>query len=187
MGALEPSTYWPWWLGALALGGLSVLHMALTGKILGVSGAWKRVVRWRAEAAAVEAEEALRTQSAALLAELEAATRAEFGDRYDASAPTVTAPVTSASAPAAAITPGASALFLAMVALGGAISAAAAGRWGVRADLGAEFARVVASGWAQWPALGFGGILVGLGTSMAGGCTSGHGVMGCARLQVSSL
>jgi hypothetical protein len=32
-----------------------------------------------------------------------------------------------------------------------------------------------------------GGIFVGAGTSMAGGCTSGHGLVGCARLQPGSL
>ena len=38
-----------------------------------------------------------------------------------------------------------------------------------------------------WLALLGGGALVGFGTSMAGGCTSGHGLVGCARLQPASL
>jgi uncharacterized membrane protein YedE/YeeE len=32
-----------------------------------------------------------------------------------------------------------------------------------------------------------GGIVVGFGTRMAGGCTSGHGLSGCSRLQIGSL
>jgi uncharacterized membrane protein YedE/YeeE len=33
----------------------------------------------------------------------------------------------------------------------------------------------------------FGGALVGFGTRMSGGCTSGHGLSGCGRLQPASL
>lgn len=32
-----------------------------------------------------------------------------------------------------------------------------------------------------------GSVLVGFGTALAGGCTSGHGLVGCARLQTGSL
>ena len=32
-----------------------------------------------------------------------------------------------------------------------------------------------------------GGLLTGIGTRMAGGCTSGHGIYGLARLQPGSL
>lgn len=32
-----------------------------------------------------------------------------------------------------------------------------------------------------------GGMLTGFGTRMAGGCTSGHGLIGCARMQPGSL
>ncbi len=35
--------------------------------------------------------------------------------------------------------------------------------------------------------LGIGGVLVGLGTSMGSGCTSGHGVCGMARLSARSI
>ncbi|MEJ2392658.1 MAG: YeeE/YedE thiosulfate transporter family protein [Gammaproteobacteria bacterium] len=33
----------------------------------------------------------------------------------------------------------------------------------------------------------WGGFLVGMGTQMAGGCSSGHGLSGCANLSWSSL
>jgi hypothetical protein len=38
-----------------------------------------------------------------------------------------------------------------------------------------------------WLSLLFGGMMVGFGTQMAGGCTSGHGLSGCSRLIPSSL
>ena len=58
--------------------------------------------------------------------------------------------------------------------------------------LGAAAARV--SGWGQapmiavsWPILVIGGLLVGIGTRIGGGCTSGHGVCGIARLSMRSV
>jgi uncharacterized membrane protein YedE/YeeE len=40
---------------------------------------------------------------------------------------------------------------------------------------------------AEWGALIIGGLLVGIGTRLANGCTSGHGVCGLARLSRRSL
>jgi hypothetical protein len=40
---------------------------------------------------------------------------------------------------------------------------------------------------AEWVSLLVGGLLVGIGTRMANGCTSGHGVCGLARFSVRSL
>jgi len=40
---------------------------------------------------------------------------------------------------------------------------------------------------AGWFGMGLAGLLVGFGTSMAGGCTSGHGVCGLSRFSVRSL
>ena len=44
-----------------------------------------------------------------------------------------------------------------------------------------------AVGAGGWPLLGFAGLLVGLGTRISGGCTSGHGVCGLSRLSRRSL
>lgn len=53
---------------------------------------------------------------------------------------------------------------------------------------------VRAVGWGQaptisaaWPVLMIGGLLVGIGTRIGGGCTSGHGVCGIARLSLRSI
>lgn len=40
---------------------------------------------------------------------------------------------------------------------------------------------------ASWPLLAIAGLLVGLGTRMGSGCTSGHGVVGLARLSPRSI
>ncbi len=40
---------------------------------------------------------------------------------------------------------------------------------------------------ATWPAMLSAGLLVGFGTRMSGGCTSGHGVCGIARLSKRSI
>jgi uncharacterized protein len=39
----------------------------------------------------------------------------------------------------------------------------------------------------SWILIGFAGLLVGFGTRLGGGCTSGHGVCGIARLSTRSI
>jgi uncharacterized membrane protein YedE/YeeE len=39
----------------------------------------------------------------------------------------------------------------------------------------------------SWPALAVAGLLVGAGTALANGCTSGHGVCGVSRLAPRSI
>ena len=40
---------------------------------------------------------------------------------------------------------------------------------------------------SSWPALVLGGLLVGYGTRLGSGCTSGHGICGLARLSRRSV
>ena len=79
------------------------------------------------------------------------------------------------------------AAFLVAMIVGGALAAATHGGWHARADLGADFARFAGSGWHGFAFLAAGGVLVGFGTAMAGGCTSGHGLCGTSRLQPGSI
>lgn len=83
-------------------------------------------------------------------------------------------------------------LFLGAVALGGFIGGLSDGALDAQLASTSKFAlRFFAStslgDEGVWLALFGGGALVGFGTSMAGGCTSGHGLVGCARLQPASL
>lgn len=61
------------------------------------------------------------------------------------------------------------------------------GRFKIAGDMGPAFADIVVDGPLLWPNLFVGGVLVGIGTRMAGGCSSGHGMSGCSRLQPVSL
>jgi len=77
--------------------------------------------------------------------------------------------------------------FLAGLVLGGFLSAATSGGWHPFWDLGI-FDAVVGLGPAGKLAWMFaGGVLIGFGTRMAGGCTSGHGIFGIANLERASL
>jgi uncharacterized membrane protein YedE/YeeE len=77
--------------------------------------------------------------------------------------------------------------FLGGLVLGGVLSAATSGGWSPFWDLG-RFDAAIGLGPAGKLAWMFGGgALIGFGTRMAGGCTSGHGLSGCSRLQPGSL
>jgi len=76
--------------------------------------------------------------------------------------------------------------FLAGLVLGGALSAVLAGGWQPLMDLG-RFDRVLGGGTPLKIGWMFGGgLLIGLGTRISGGCTSGHGVFGMANLERAS-
>ena len=51
----------------------------------------------------------------------------------------------------------------------------------------AQMLGLVPSLFAQWPVLVIAGLLVGFGTRMGSGCTSGHGVCGVSRLSQRSM
>ncbi len=77
--------------------------------------------------------------------------------------------------------------FLASVVVGGALAGWVGGEaWG-RTQLSPEFYHLFGHGAGSWLVLFGGGILVGFGTRVSGGCTSGHGLSGCGRLQPASL
>ena len=77
--------------------------------------------------------------------------------------------------------------FLGGLVLGGYLSAATSGGWQPFWDLGI-FDAVVGLGPAGKLAWMFaGGLLIGFGTRMAGGCTSGHGIFGISNLERASF
>lgn len=79
--------------------------------------------------------------------------------------------------------------FLVSIAGGAALSAALAGTWGRSLDAGLSdgFVARFGGGSFAWALVLGGGVLVGVGTQWARGCTSGHGLMGTAALQKPSL
>lgn len=77
--------------------------------------------------------------------------------------------------------------FLAGLVLGGALSAVLGGGWSPIWNLGMFDARV---GWGYAGKLAWmfvGGVFIGFGTRMAGGCTSGHGIFGISNLERASI
>ncbi len=77
-----------------------------------------------------------------------------------------------------------SALFLLGIVGGGALAARLVP---TSTSLDATWTQFFGCGALAMVALFVGGILVGAGTRIAGGCTSGHGLVGSARLQPGSL
>jgi hypothetical protein len=77
------------------------------------------------------------------------------------------------------------ATFLVALVAGGLLTSLVRGTFG--RGMGAAFAAHVASGPGALAALLAGGVLVGFGTSLCGGCSAGHGLTGCGRLMPGSL
>ena len=76
---------------------------------------------------------------------------------------------------------------LAGLLIGGYLSAVTSGGWQPSWDLGV-FDRVIGLGPAGKLAWMFvGGLFIGFGTRLAGGCTSGHGMFGLSNLEMPSL
>jgi hypothetical protein len=189
------STYWAWWLGAIALAAVTLLYTLATDRSLGVSGMWDRVLHWRTEADVERRDDRFAADADALDAALVAATVQEFGagsvavHERPADGPRTT--VAGAPVPAAPTRPAplvTNAALLVSIFVGGLLAAVVSGRFEVRADMGEAFGRIVTDNPVTMIVVLFvGGVLVGFGTRLAGGCSSGHGLSGCGRLRPVSL
>jgi hypothetical protein len=163
---MEPAFISPWLAGVLtAL--VAVAYAGVTGWMLGVSGLFDAALRRR-----VSNED--------LLAALEAATLAQFGEQPGAGA---------AEGPATAPSDrNARRWFLPGMLLGGLawrlLSPATGLEWGT---LGPSMSLWLPSLGARVGVLFGSGVLLGFGARMAGGCTSGHGLSGVATGQRGSF
>lgn len=167
--------YWPWWLGALALFTTSIGFVLAVGRPLGVSGSIATLLdpdERRADSA----------DAAAMQAEMEAATREAFGDDAVAAA---AASTTEERGVARKLSYWTSLVFITGIVAGGAAAAATRGQ--LFASLDPTYVAFFGDGLASYAVVFVGAILVGFGTQLGGGCTSGHGLVGCARLQPGSL
>ena len=185
------SGWWSWWLGAIGLGLVTVGFWYANRVTLGVSSSWDRIVGWREDKKLIEAEQMMRaTPVNDLAAAMMAETVAEFGDEVPESMRnTLVADANAATLPARPertrwtvhVT------FLMAFVLGGFIGYVPAGDWQLHMDMGPEFVKLFGNGPEAMVVLLVGGILVGFGTRLGGGCTSGHGLSGCSRLQIGSV
>ncbi|MFE7541683.1 YeeE/YedE family protein [Streptomyces platensis] len=200
------STYWPWWVGAIGLALVTINHTLITDRSLGVSAAWDRVLHWRRERELERMDEEF-ADDQALAEALAAATAEHFGtgtgtgtgastvpqEPYEQSQSLEadTEPAASESSAAASLRPAplvTQAALLMSIFLGGFIAAVASGRFHLRYDMGPGFRDLVTADSTTMIAMLFvGGVLVGFGTRLAGGCSSGHGLSGCGRLRPVSL
>lgn len=166
------------WVAGLLLGGVAAAHWLVDRRLVGVSGLVTRTSRWLlSPALAREEDRAIRADPEALRRALLEATDGELGD----------APAAPAHRRRRLLTNRAAALYLLALVVGGAIAALQRGSWSLATTLGPTFEARWGDGALGFIALLLGGVLVGAGARMAGGCSSGHGLAGCARLQPASF
>ncbi|HEY0693476.1 MAG TPA: YeeE/YedE thiosulfate transporter family protein [Kribbella sp.] len=195
------SNYWPWWAGAIGIALVTINYTLTTDKSFGVSWAWDRVLHWRAERR-IELLEAEFTDERDLVDALAAATAEHFGPLPEAptphsaysDAPAQSHDVEPPAEEGASITSRRSPPLVAHAALlisifvGGWAAAVTSGRFKLRMDMGDGFRQIVTGNPAIMVGVLFvGGVLVGFGTRLAGGCSSGHGLSGCGRLRPASI
>ncbi len=195
-------TFWPFWIVAPALAGLTVGFWIVLRRPLGVAGVLARFSRVREEVAFDRGAAVLQAEQAALEAAMAEMTAEAFGPlaATGTDGPATSAPATATEwpapmpeAPAAphiricAPTPrlAVHATFLVSLAAGGLLVSLARGTFG--AGMGSAFAAHLGTGAGSLAALAAGGVLVGFGTSLCGGCSAGHGLTGCGRLMPGSL
>lgn len=179
--------YLNWWIGGLALGGLTIIFRLLTGRTLGVSGSWRKVAFWRQESALDKTTMALTQNQPAAANALLAATMAEFGEN---AIPSVPGSATNTPTPTGNSHPvpwTAHLLFLLCMLIGGFVWAIYTGHFQLHFELSALHSHITGAGWKMGLVLLTGGFMVGFGTQMAGGCSSGHGLSGCANFSWSSI
>jgi hypothetical protein len=196
--------YWHWWVGAVGLALVTINYSVTTDRSFGVSSAWDRVLHWRTERH-VERLNAQFSDDHVLAEALAIATAEHFGTRpaVPASTPRSVAhgdaqtpdqdvwPTTDASDSVANLRPVplvSQAALLLSIFVGGWVAAVTSGRFKLRLDMGEGFRHIVTDNPIKMiGALFIGGVLVGFGTRLAGGCSSGHGLSGCGRLRPVSL
>jgi uncharacterized protein len=160
--------FWPFWLGGLVMGAVATLYPLASGRLLGVSALYAALFEKRSPAPKLSELEA------ALLAE----TEAEFGPLEQPEARGVRDKLAQLRAEAERFRP----LFLVGIVLGGALAALLARDFTPKLTLGKSFdLRYGEFGPLPLAVLLVAGVLIGAGTRLAGGCTSGHGISGVAR------
>jgi uncharacterized protein len=180
------TAYWSWWAGGLALAAVPLANWLVVRRLLAVSGRYTALVD-RVRSGPPE-DTGAEMSEAELLEAVRAATRDAFG--ADALEP-VEPPAPEGRLEALVPPRGAAhhVVFLVALAAGGALSMGLAGGVDVTPGLRGEgFAATFGTSPMALPAvLVAGGLLVGFGTRMAAGCTSGHGLCGVSRAQPGSL
>lgn len=185
---------WPWWLGAAGLSLTAFFYCWLMQHPLGISGLFSKAVFFRETQAEEQLKARMETNQEALRQAMQAATQAHMAQLSEADrARLAAAQSTGTEEPEdsrqnlAEVPLSASLVTLIGLVLGGLLGQILSGQWTLSTRPQGDFTKLVVDGLGFIPVLFFGGILIGFGTAMAGGCTSGHGLNGCARMQTGSL
>ncbi len=185
--------YLPWWITSILLAATTLGFYLANNKTLGVAGSWTRVVQFKNDRELNEAHDFFARRPKMFEDALMAATVQHFGKaevtRFLESRHRQTSVGEDRQTAAAA---GRNhwtvhLVFLCSLALGGLIGAMIRGDLGIQMDMGSVHTRLFGEGFAYLMTLFVGGGLVGFGTQLAGGCTSGHGLSGASRLVPASL
>lgn len=191
--------YWPWWLGALVLGTITFSFWWAVRSPMSGSSSWQRIVGWREESRRQHDEKDVHAASKAdVMQAMMAETVAHFGEAsigqsqlQEGAADAVSDKNVNVNVSDNELTQRAPwqahITFLLMMGVGGLVASMLAGTFDVRFDMGADFIRIFGDGWSSIIVLLVGGIFIGFGTRMAGGCTIGHGLSGLSRMQLGSL
>ena len=186
--------YWSWWIGGGALGLFAVVFSLLTGKPLGVSGSWLSIARRKDDAILKKSAEVLNAGDDQVKDDLMAMTMAEFGEDVLEENPQrregeANAVVSDEPKLKQDYTPWTvHLLFLVTMFVGSYIAMiTTVGDFSWSLELSPLHNKIFENDGEAWIALLFGGMMVGFGTQMAGGCTSGHGLSGSAQLIPASL
>lgn len=186
--------YASWWLTALLLSGITLLFWIVIKRPLGVSGSWGRIVVWKKESEITQVDKPFQAKSNTMVDSLMAATLEAFGDEA----------VKDALEKHSGEIPGLSTiseklsvnrrlpwtshlLFLLMLPIGALLTSIYMGNFQLQFNLGELHQSLFGSGFSYILTLMIGGALIGFGTQLAGGCTTGHGLSGVSRLIPASL
>jgi uncharacterized membrane protein YedE/YeeE len=180
--------FWSFWVSGAALASVPLVHWYVVRRPLAVSGRYTALVDSLRFLGERQPSAAPLADPAALIAALRAQTALELGADALESAEDPAAPALPA-VPVAAFTTRSHLLFFLGLVLGGALAAAVGGGWALSSGLRSDGLARLADhlGLPSQGLLLAGGLLVGAGTRMAGGCTSGHGLCGVSQLQPGSL
>ena len=182
--------YWSWWVGGLGLAGLTIGFRLLTSRTLGISGSWSKVAFWKREREKDNAASIMLSNKSAASNALLAAALEEFGDAAIGESLEGNKAAANSTAAATAkqnIPWTAHLVFLMSMFLGAFVWAMLTGNFHIQLELSQLHTQLSGAGWQTAFVLFAGGLFVGIGTQMAGGCSSGHGLSGCSNFAPASL
>jgi len=184
--------YWSWWFSALMLAVLALGFFVATRRTISGSGNWTRVVMRDNRDDIIQAEGTFRENPKMLKDALMKATIEEFGykavvDFLAERKGEVVTDVEVAIKTTEHTHWSVHVLFLFMLIVGGFVAASITGRFEFRSDLGELHTSLFGGGVGYWITLIMGGVMLGFGSQLGGGCSFGHGLGGCPRFVPSSL